>query len=360
MLMTADTVGGVWTYSLDLAGGLIRHGIGVTIAAMGGPCSARQRDDAAAIDGLTVREGDYRLEWMPEPWDDVRASGEWLLRLAGETRPDLVHLNTFSHGALAWSCPSVLVGHSCVLSWWRAVKGEPAPMEWSTYRRHVAQGLHGADVVVAPTRAMLDALELHYGPLAAKQVIPNGRDPDRFRPAPKQRIVLAAGRLWDEAKNVAALEAIASELDARVALAGAGRAERPHPQNVEPLGTLGPAELAGWMGRAAVFAHPARYEPFGLAVLEAALSGCGLVLGDIDTLRENWDGAALFVDPDDGTALRRAIERLLDDTSTRERLGAIARRRARALTAERMVAGYLDLYADLLDRNVEERSPCAS
>ncbi len=32
---------------------------------------------------------------------------------------------------------------------------------------------------------------------------------------------------------------------------------------------------------------PARYEPFGLSVLEAALSGCALVLGDIPSLRES-------------------------------------------------------------------------
>ena len=39
----------------------------------------------------------------------------------------------------------------------------------------------------------------------------------------------------------------------------------------------------------------ALYEPFGLAVLEAAQAGCALVLSDIPTFRELWDGAALFV-----------------------------------------------------------------
>ena len=39
----------------------------------------------------------------------------------------------------------------------------------------------------------------------------------------------------------------------------------------------------------------ARYEPFGLAVLEAAQAGMRLVLSDIPSFRELWDGAATFV-----------------------------------------------------------------
>ena len=60
---------------------------------------------------------------------------------------------------------------------------------------------------------------------------------------------------------------------------------------------------------AAIYALPARYEPFRLEVLEAAAPGCALVLGDIASLRELWDGAALFVAPDDDRALRARAER---------------------------------------------------
>jgi hypothetical protein len=37
VLMTADTVGGVWTYALELAAGLGEHGVEVAIATMGAP-----------------------------------------------------------------------------------------------------------------------------------------------------------------------------------------------------------------------------------------------------------------------------------------------------------------------------------
>ncbi|MEB3829625.1 glycosyltransferase [Phormidium sp. CCY1219] len=61
---------------------------------------------------------------------------------------------------------------------------------------------------------------------------------------------------------------------------------------------MSPEELSHWYARAAIYAFPARYEPFGLSVLEAALSGCALVLGDIPRLREMWGDAAVFANPD--------------------------------------------------------------
>jgi glycosyltransferase involved in cell wall biosynthesis len=105
------------------------------------------------------------------------------------------------------------------------------------------------------------------------------------------------------------------------------------------------------MAEAAVFAAPARYEPFGLAVLEAAASGCALVLGDVPTLRELWDGTARFVSRNEpGDTLAGALLDLTGDEAERERLGAAARERARAFTRGRMVEGYLAAYADLLAR----------
>ena len=101
--------------------------------------------------------------------------------------------------------------------------------------------------------------------------------------------MLAAGRFWDEAKNLSALEAVAPRVRWPVRVAGplGDRQARA----VEPLGLLSSAGLARELARASIFAAPALYEPFGLGPLEAGLSGCALVLGDIDSLREVWGGA---------------------------------------------------------------------
>src|SRR5947199_312178 len=69
--------------------------------------------------------------------------------------------------------------------------------------------------------------------------------------------------------------------------------------------------------RAAIFASPALYEPFGLTVLEAAAAGCALVLSDIPSFRELWSGAAVFVDPADSESLHRALRDLSADDHQR-------------------------------------------
>jgi glycogen synthase len=356
VLMTADTVGGVWTYALDLARALSERGIEVALATMGGPLADAQRETAERIPRLRLFESTFRLEWMEDPWRDVERAGEWLLRLESRIAPDIVHLNGYAHAALPWSAPKLVVAHSCVLSWWAAVKGEPAPGNWDPYRTAVKAGLAAADLVVAPSAAMLGALIEQHGPLTRSRVIPNGRDARLFRPAAKEEMIFAAGRLWDEAKNLAALERVAPDLPWPIYVAG----ERQHPDGGEILphstrllGRLTPRALAAWLGRSAIYALPARYEPFGLSALEAALAGCVLVLGDLPSLREVWRNRAVFVPADDPAALRATLLSLIESPDRRNALAAGARARALELTPERMLEGYLAAYGELLAERQE-------
>jgi glycosyltransferase involved in cell wall biosynthesis len=358
VLMTADTVGGVWTYAVELSRALDAYGVRIVLATMGGRLNAAQRRDVRELGNLELVESTFRLEWMDEPWRDVDRAGEWLLGIEQDAGADLVHINGFAHAALPWRAPTIVVGHSCVCSWWRAVRGDDAPAAWDEYRRRVARGLSAADHVVAPTHAMLDALVRHYGPPPASTVIPNGRDARLFTPSTKQAIVLTAGRLWDEAKNIAALDRIAPGLPWPVYVAGPAESpsgDAPRHDNGRLLGRLAPRDLARWLGRAGVYALPARYEPFGLSVLEAALAGCALVLGDIASLREIWGDAATFVDPSDDAAILRALLWLCDDPVLRRRTAERARRRALELTPQRMAASYLDLYRELRADGVRTR-----
>jgi glycogen synthase len=139
---------------------------------------------------------------------------------------------------------------------------------------------------------------------------------------------------------------IAPQLSWPVYVAGDGAGDLPR-ENLQSLGHLDPAALAQWLSRAAIYALPARYEPFGLSILEAALSGCALVLGDIPSLREIWSNAALYVAPDDDAAVARTLDRLIADTDARRDLAARSAARARRYTVDRMGEGYLDLYRQL-------------
>jgi glycogen synthase len=338
--MSTDAVGGVWTYATELRDALAAADVEVVLATLG-PSPPPESD-------VAFRR--CRLEWQEEPWGDVCESGEWLRELAEDERVDLVHLNDYAHGALAWRVPVVVVGHSCVLSWHEAVRGAPAGAAWQRYRREVAAGLCGADAVVAPTSAMRSALRRLYGIDQRRcRVIPNGVSPHSAQSAPKQRLVLGAGRLWDEAKGVDTLDAAAARIAWPVAVAG--EAKGASARNVRLLGRLDRETLRARMGCATIFAHPARYEPFGLVVLEAALAGCALVLGDIPSLREQWDGAALFAPPGDGAALASALERLIGDDELRRGLAISAHRRARRKDAQAMAGTYGELYERLCARS---------
>lgn len=353
VLLTADTIGGVWTFALDLARGLKRFDVQVVLATMGAPLRPGQRAQLAGLTHVVLRESNLKLEWMPDPWDDVARAGDWLLELARAHSPDVVHLNCFAPAVLSWPAPTLITAHSCVASWWRAVKGTDAPAEWSRYLDVVARGLHAADLVVAPSRSMAHALERHYGELRRVLVVPNGRDVTYVAPAKKSSFVLGVGRLWDEAKNLRMLAGIAPELPWPVFLAGETRGpdgsevSLPH---ARLLGMRPPAELADFYARAAIYALPARYEPFGLSALEAALAGCALVLGDIDSLRETWHDAAIFVPPDNPEAWRNTLVTLIENHALRRRLMRAAQARAQRFNARRMAARYHEIYSELVAR----------
>lgn len=351
ILMTADTVGGVWSYTLELLRALAPRRCEVMLATMGAPLMPDQQREAAQIPGLTVCESTYKLEWMDDPWADVDASGEWLMELAREFRPHVVHLNTYAHGALPWTVPVLMVGHSCVLSWWQAVKGEAAPTSWNTYQKRVRTGLAGADLVVAPTHAMLNALRTYYGPFRAEQVIYNARNPVDFEPEAKEEFVFAMGRIWDEAKNIAALDQIALQVPWPIYVAG----NQQHPSggqipitNLHTLGYIEQHEIPNMLARASIYAHPARYEPFGLSALEAALSGCALVLGDIPSLREVWGDAAIYVPPDDTATLVEVLCELINYPKRRAAMGKAARTRAKRYSPELMAQAYWHAYDNLV------------
>jgi glycogen synthase len=336
VLMTADCVGGVWTYAQELAAALAPHGVEMHLATMGpGPDDGQRRAAAAVVAGL--HESGFALEWEDDPWDDVDRAGEWLLGLADDIQSDVVHLNGFAHAALPWRAPVLVAAHSDVISWWRAVRRSPVPARLDTYRKRAQAGLRAADIVCAPTRAVLDDLSANYVFETPRAVIPNGRTFRVTPPGAKQPFVAGLGRFWDEAKNVAALERVAGRTPWPVLIAGPGTS----------LGRLS-QEAAGWLlARASIFASPARYEPFGLAALEAAQASCALVLGDLASLREVWGNAAAYAAPDDDEALLATLQDLCGDDGRRSALAAQGRARAARYTPTAMAAATLALYERL-------------
>jgi len=348
VLITADAVGGVWSYVYELCRAL--PDVRFTIANMGPLPSATQQKAACDLKNVELVCREYRLEWMEAPWDDVDRAGAWLCDLARECAADVVHLNGYSHAVLDFAAPVVVTAHSCVQTWWRAVHGTQAPPGWNEYKRRVHEGLRVARLVIVPTRAFLLQLEDVYGALPHARVVYNGHAAAANEALGKEPLVLAVGRLWDEAKNIQVLAGAAAQLPWPIMVAGSALAPdgtQAAPNSLRSLGVLDREELFAWLRRTSVFVSPALYEPFGYGALEAALQGCALVLSDIETFHEVWGDAALYVPPKDSAAIQRVLAELIAAPARLTTMSRSARERAERYSSTRMAHAYLAAYREL-------------
>lgn len=347
LLMTADAVGGVWTHALDLAAAL---GKPVTLAVLGPAPDAAQRAAAAAIPGLDLAETALPLDWLATSEAEVVAAARAVAAIAGRVGATLVQLNSPALALARFPCPVVGVCHSCLATWWEAVRGGPMPGDFAWRSALLARGYAGCDALVAPSHAFAAATARVHGLPRAPEVVWNGR-----RAGPPARaaegFAFTAGRLWDAGKDIATLDHAAAQLDLPVLVAGPTRGpqgEAVAPAHLRLLGNLDAMALRRWLARGPIFVSTARYEPFGLAVLEAAQAGCALVLSDIPTFRELWDGAAVFVAPGDAAGFAAAIGTLSQQREQRRRLGVAAMRRARRYGVDAMAQGYAAIHRRVL------------
>jgi glycosyltransferase involved in cell wall biosynthesis len=363
VLVTADTMSGVWTYTRELVAGLVTRGIRVTLVSFGEIPLPQQISWMDNLHGLDYRPTAFRLDWMQEGEQDLSDSSAYLTALVKELKPDLLHLNQLCYGNLPVAMPRVVVAHGDMISWWMAVHGrEPKPSRWlDWYRNVVTEGLLKASVVVAPTTWMLDTVHSCYTRPMRETVIHNGRNPIYFNPyVDKDPSVLAVGRIWDAGKQVSLLTHHTHPLP--VCIVGA---DSPVPAPKVPIradvkldldnirialrGPQTEAQLRTLYSRASIYAATSRYEPFGMTALEAAFSRCAIIANDIPSFREIWGDAALYFRANDAGSLADVIRRLSDEPETCRNYGNQAFQRARErFTARRMIDEYMALYGSLL------------
>jgi glycosyltransferase involved in cell wall biosynthesis len=176
---------------------------------------------------------------------------------------------------------------------------------------------------------------IHYG-LDELPAAWGSNPPDEVRP--DARVLLAVCRLEPQKGLDVAVRAL-PDIRARhpkVELVVLG--EGPQRSELEQLaGTLQvPVHLLGrvpdvaaWLRRADLLVHPARWEGFGLALLEAMLASKPVVATNVSSIPEIVaDGeTGLLVAPDDSAALATAVTRVLADPN---RYGEQGRRRAQS------------------------------
>lgn len=345
VLMTADAVGGVWVFASTLARELCRRGHEVTLVTLGPRPSPDQLGELSDVHGLTIEPTDLALEWIDPAGQDRRRAERRLAAIGRRISPDVVHLNSYREAAFAWDAPVLVTAHSCVRSWSLVCRGqEMGEAEWTVYGDQVRKGLSTAQHWTAPSKWYAGLVQRLYAPSAPGQVIYNGVA-DAMPAGDRRPVIMAAGRFWDEAKNLKIIADAQSEVSWPIRVAGPVQP----PESIDPrltlLGAVARPSLLRELARAEIFVSPALYEPFGLTVLEAAACGCALVLSDIPSFRELWDGAALFIGPRDSEALAHELNRLAQDKRARMHLQNAARRRARTYSLEKMADGYSEAYA---------------
>ncbi len=334
VLMTLDAVGGVWRYAMDLGKGLRARGHRVVFAGLGPRPSGAQRAEAAAIGPLEW--GEAPLDWMGPDESAIAPVAPWIDALVRRHRPDLLHLNLPSQAVgLQSDVPAIVVCHSCLATWFRAVQGRAVPAESGWLARRTGEGLSRAAVAIAPSAAHARLTETVYGVTGIAHVL-NGSGAAQRPPSAGDGGAVAVARWWDPGKDGATLDAAATLAPMPVTMIGAcdaGPGRQFAARHAIAAGALAHDATLARVAGASVFVSPSVYEPFGLAALEAARLGRPLLLADIPVYRELWKGAARFFAPRDAGALAGALRELAQDPDARRRLGAAAQARARTYSA---------------------------
>jgi glycogen(starch) synthase len=350
ILMTTDTVGGVWTFTEELATALIQHGCAICLVSVGRPASAAQqswcdRMQSSRQDWFRYEHVDAPLEWMQSNEGAYKDAAPRLLAFIEDFNAELLHTNQFCFGALPIEIPKIITAHSDVFSWAQACRGGALPpSDWLTrYSALVTRGIYQADAVTAPTQWMATSLANTFALPQTPTIIPNGRTLSGGTELGKRKLqAVTAGRLWDEAKNISLLAGLQSPIPIMVAGEHDSAAVTATLDSATMLGTLGSEELLALFRESAIYICTSRYEPFGLAPLEAALCGCAVLAYDILSLREVWGSAALYFDS--GHSLSRLLHDLSNNAASLTAAQERSLARARTFTAERMASGYYQLF----------------
>jgi glycosyltransferase involved in cell wall biosynthesis len=233
------------------------------------------------------------------------------------------------------------------------VKGTPLPDEFRWRTDLVGRGYRAAQARVAPSRAFAEATQRIYELEQLPEIVHNGRAPNAEANVSVSPVdaIFTAGRLWDEAKNIKTLDRVAALTSVPIRAAGATHGPNGTEvtlDHIEALGPLPEPEMRKRFAERPIYVSAALFEPFGLAVLEAAQAGCALVLSDIESLGELWHDSALFVPPHDEEGFAAAIGRLLSDPDLRADYAHAAQNRARAFGLDAFSEDMAILYRSIL------------
>jgi glycosyltransferase involved in cell wall biosynthesis len=278
-------------------------------------------------------------------------------RLARQLRADVVHTHLV-HADLYGGVAAKLRGSRLV-----STKHNDDPFRAGAFRPVERVLCRLADRVIAITESLRSFTVERVGVPATKvETIHYGLDgpPEPWGANPADPvpagvpILLAVTRLVPQKGVDVALRALAKLPDAWLVVLGDG-SERARLEGLaRELDVSGRVwlpgrvpDVAAWLRRADVLVHPARWEGFGMALLEAMLCAKPVVASRVSSIPEVVaDGeTGILVEPGDPDALAGAVSRVLADPGRYGRAGL--ERARREFSVERMATRTLELYETL-------------
>lgn len=332
--------------------GITRHADGEHVVLNPFAGTAGNRELAAA------GESEYR-EWSCVRSDQLPATLLWLRRTIADLRPDVIHAHLF-HAMVATSLPGVVGSGPRVLSHHHAgcfvEEGQPIRERvdcWS--------GKRFDRIVAVSDWSRHFLLDRYRYPPASVETVLNGWEGTPFPPAPSARptIICVAHLRWQKGHDdlLRACAALLPEFpELRLVLVGDGEERDRLRALARDLGLEASVEWAGhvddvWplLADAHVCALASRYEPLGLAVLEAMAASLPTVAYAVGGLRELIvDGVTgSLVAPDDHDALAEGLRLYLRNPGRAREVGRAAARWAEEHTMQRMAQAYQGLYREL-------------
>jgi glycosyltransferase involved in cell wall biosynthesis len=289
-----------------------------------------------------------------------------MARLLRRQRPDIVHTHLV-HADVYGGLAAIAAGATVV-----STKHNDDPFRRGSFRYVERLFARRAARVICITDALAcfnvrevglpDAklVVVHYG---LDELPPAWGPPGEWDLPQDAPLLLAISRLDRQKGLDVAIDALAriraAGLPATLLILGGGSLEAELRALAEERGVGGATVFAGrtgdvayWLERADVFVHPARWEGFGLVLLEAMLARLPIVASRVSSIPEIVvDGETGYLVPaDDVERFTSATAALLEDAERRKAFGDAALDRARSeFSVERMATGTLAVYAKAID-----------
>jgi glycosyltransferase involved in cell wall biosynthesis len=277
---------------------------------------------------------------MPEAFTYLVAALPVALELVRRRRHDLNHTHfVFPDGPVAWllrrrtGLPYVITAHGSDVPGYNPHRLQRthrvlAPV-WRSVVRSAAQ-------LICPSET-IRSLVLRQQITTNIVTIPNGIDPDRFRPGRRGSRILVVSKMFERKGIQYLLRALEGlPLEHEVQIVGDG----PYLPVLQELAARTGVAVRFWKWLdqdspeftelyegSGIFVLPSESENFPIVLLEAMTAGLAIVTTKGTGCAEVVGDAALLVPPKDAAALRAAVCRLLGDPALRTALGAAARRR---------------------------------